>query len=734
MISILVVEDESIVAEDIQNSLQRMGYTVCGVASSGKEALQLAKDLNPDLVLMDIVLKGGIDGIETAETIRTQNDIPVVYLTAHADKKTLERAKITEPYGYLMKPIEDTELHTTIEMAVYKHKTEKKVQETEQWLSTVLNSIGDGVIATDIQGTITFMNPVAEQLTGYTHTEAVGTPLHKVLCIDDLVKKVIQAGELRIPHAILTNKDNEDILLNIDAVLLKDGGGIVVAFRDITKLKNAENALQESRVQLRSLFEASKRIASTMNLEKIYTFTADSVQLLAGFDHFMIFIGLKEEKYVQCVYGSEEIKDMEGLAILYGKGIVGTCAERGELLVAHNVSHEEGTLRNQLNMKSVIAIPLAMGHSLQGVLCSVKCTEEYTQADADILQLLNEVVSSAIKNALLHKKLKQSRQNLEKNIQESAKKAEIILKTKQSLQNEGDWEKGLKNIVKSVGDLGFELAGIFLVDPMKIALEYYCGKGDGLPQKGSLISLKNTEYTGVECVLKKETIPSGESPVIPAESVIWVPIVVQNEAFAVIVAGANEQVTPEDVNHLEMLAGMCAAFIDRTRFLVKPMAETLLKTECTHWLEPMDAYIIREKKPEKTLEIFTDLVTHGIPGFIISREHPERLRQRCNLVNTPVLWLSRTKGKNTINPDDLPKLHYIIEDFTRKCHESVVLLDGLEYLITQNDFASVLNYLQDLKDVVVLHNARLVIPLHVEALPADQLSLLEREFTCMGPE
>ncbi|MGD2250777.1 MAG: DUF835 domain-containing protein, partial [Candidatus Methanofastidiosia archaeon] len=662
-----------------------------------------------------------------------QNNIPVVYLTAHADEKTLERAKITEPYGYLMKPIEDTELHTIIEMAIYKHKMEKKVRESKQWLSIVLNSIGDGVIATDIEGAITFMNPVAEHLTGYTQTESVGTPLQNVFLIDDLVKKVIQTGELRIPHIIFTNKDNKEIPLSITAVLLNDGEGIVVAFRDITELKNAENALRKSRVQLRSLFEASKRIASTMNLKKIYIFTADSVQLLAGFDHFMIFIGLKKEKRLKCVYGSEEIKDIKGLTIVNGEGIVGTCAERGELLVAHNVSHEEGTLRSQLNMKSVIAIPLAMGHSLQGVLCSVKCTEEYTQADADILQLLNEVVSSAIKNALLHRRLKQSRQTLEKNIQERTKKAEIILKTKQSLQNERDWEKGLKNIAKSVGDLGFELAGIFLVDSMKTALEYYCGKGEGLPQKEHLISLKNAEHAGVKCVLKKKTI-SGASPVIPAESVIWVPIVVQNEAFAVIAAGTNEKVPPEDVDHLEMLAGMCAAFIDRTRLLVKPVAETPLKTECTHWLEPMEAYIIQEKKPKKTLKIFTDLVTHGVPGFIISREHPERLRQRCNLVKTPMLWLSRTTGKNTINPDDLPKLHYIIEDFTRKCHESVVLLDGLEYLITQNDFATVLNYLQDLKDMVVLHNARLVIPLHVEALPEDQFSMLEREFTCMGPD
>jgi two-component system cell cycle sensor histidine kinase/response regulator CckA len=280
MVHILIVEDESIVAEDIQNSLQRMGYAICGVASSGKEALQLAKDLNPDLVLMDIVLKGGIDGIETAETIRTQNDIPVVYLTAHADKKTLERAKITEPYGYLMKPIEDTELHTTIEMAVYKHKTEKKVQETEQWLSTVLNSIGDGVIATDIQGTITFMNPVAEQLTGYTHTEAVGTPLHKVFCImnektripcENPVEIILETGGVMglANNTVLIAKDGSERLIADSGTPIQNNHqvlGTVIIFRDVTeKRKMEEDLIQLKTEKIESVSVLAGGIAHDFN-------------------------------------------------------------------------------------------------------------------------------------------------------------------------------------------------------------------------------------------------------------------------------------------------------------------------------------------------------------------------------------------------------------------------------------------------------------------------------------
>ena len=122
MTRILVVEDETIVGEDIRRRLETLGYTVSAVVSSGEEAIKEAEGNDPDLVLMDIVLKGDMDGIEAAELIRTKCDIPVVYITAYADEKLQQRAEATKPYGYILKPFEDRELHTTIEMALSKHE------------------------------------------------------------------------------------------------------------------------------------------------------------------------------------------------------------------------------------------------------------------------------------------------------------------------------------------------------------------------------------------------------------------------------------------------------------------------------------------------------------------------------------------------------------------------------------------------------------------------------------
>src|SRR5262245_21153390 len=123
---ILVVEDERIVARGIQSELEQMGYEVSDLAASGEEAIEKASRLHPDLVLMDIVLRGDMDGIEAARRIRERLDIPVVFLSAYEDQNTLGRAKTTEAFGYLLKPYEEKELHTTIETALYKHRAEQR--------------------------------------------------------------------------------------------------------------------------------------------------------------------------------------------------------------------------------------------------------------------------------------------------------------------------------------------------------------------------------------------------------------------------------------------------------------------------------------------------------------------------------------------------------------------------------------------------------------------------------
>lgn len=168
---ILVVEDERIVAKDIVNSLQRLGYKVVASVASGEEALQKVVEAQPDLVLMDIMLKGKMDGIETTEEIHKNFDIPVIYLTAYADEKTLGRAKITEPFGYIIKPFDERDLHTTIEIALRRHLAEAATRvalEKEKQLSE-LKSRFWFMVAHEFRNPLTAILSSAELLESYSH-------------------------------------------------------------------------------------------------------------------------------------------------------------------------------------------------------------------------------------------------------------------------------------------------------------------------------------------------------------------------------------------------------------------------------------------------------------------------------------------------------------------------------------------------------------------------------------
>lgn len=738
MTKILVVEDERIVAQDIHNRLTQLGYTVSAIASSGEEALKKAKE-TPDVVLMDIVLKGGMDGIEAAESIRALG-IPVIYVTAYADKEILQRAKVTEPYGYILKPFEDRELHITIEMALHRHEIERKLRDSEEKYKHIVEDSIDGVGMAQ-NGKIIYVNDAYCKIFGYERKELIGESLLKVVAPEDVslirerAKKRLE-GE-KVPNNYVfkgMKKDGTKLFIEVSTskpFVYRGTPTILAILRDVTERKKAE-------MQLKILFEASRLMNATMDIDETFAYISDSVQKLIGFDNFVIFLGSKDKNNIYPAYTSGKIKEMQ--KVKYGEGVVGSCIATKETALIEDA--QEDTIA--VGMKSHVVVPLVVEGDCVGAFCISKTEpQSYTCQDIDVLNLLSEVGSSALRNAWLHKEIKEFGEELEKRIKEKSEKIEILLNTRQELQKERSWENGLETIVESMEKLGFERVGIFLVNPMKRTLDSHSVKGASIPKRKISISLKSTEYFGVKCVLEKRTIhvkafnpAEGKQMISDSQSFVWVPIVVQNEACAVLAADNVKSSTPlteEDVKDLEILAGMCAAFIDRTRIHIEPVAENRLKTAFKYWLDPLEVYLVLEKKPERSFEMFVDLVTHGIPGFAVTRMYPEKMKRKYKLVKTPMLWLSRTGGETTVNPDDLSKLQYIIEDFTRKSAESVILLDGLEYLITQTGFETVLMYLQGLKDTVVLNNTRLIIPLHKETLSEREFSALEREFSILEP-
>ncbi len=141
---ILIVEDEKIIGLDLKRRLESFGYTVMGLIPEGEDAIILAQKEKPDIILMDIMLKGKLDGIEAAKKIHETSGIPVVFLTSYSDSETLQRAKEAEPFGYILKPFKERELLSTLEIALYKHSIDCKLYEQEQWMSAILRGIGTG--------------------------------------------------------------------------------------------------------------------------------------------------------------------------------------------------------------------------------------------------------------------------------------------------------------------------------------------------------------------------------------------------------------------------------------------------------------------------------------------------------------------------------------------------------------------------------------------------------------
>ncbi len=262
---ILIVEDELIVAESIRYALLDMGYTVMDIAISGEEAVQMVTEpraiapestaipqTQPDLILMDIKLKSGITGIQAAEQIRAHFDIPIVYLTAYADEATLEEAKRTEPFGYLLKPFKIEDLHSTIEMALYKHAMEKRLRASEERYRRLVETLNEGIWMIDAQANTTFVNPRMAEMLGYTVEEMLGRSLFSFM--DEQGREIAEQHIARRRRGIreqhdfeLLHKDGARVYTSMEtAPMLDEKGhyvGALAAVQDITERRRMEEEL-----------------------------------------------------------------------------------------------------------------------------------------------------------------------------------------------------------------------------------------------------------------------------------------------------------------------------------------------------------------------------------------------------------------------------------------------------------------------------------------------------------
>lgn len=294
---ILVVEDESIVAKDIQNTLIRLGYDVPATASNATSALEKIEQYEPDLVFLDIKLKGDVDGIQIAEHIKNTRNIPVIFLTSFVDKATLDRAKVTEPYGYLVKPFNENDLNSTIEMALYKYGKDKERRESLELYENTLTNIEDSIVIVDNALHITYINQTAEELVGYGNDSIQGIDLSMIIKIENEQNETLDrenfnellSGKMdmnQAPCTVSILRTQEKLPAKLTTHPIRDeknqliGGAFII--RDSRIQKEAATIIEPSTPEI---IQGSFFVKKGSTLVKVYL---ENIQWIQAMDNYVI--------------------------------------------------------------------------------------------------------------------------------------------------------------------------------------------------------------------------------------------------------------------------------------------------------------------------------------------------------------------------------------------------------------------------------------------------------------
>ncbi len=464
---VLIVENDRIIAEHLRRVLTKLGYEVAGIVVVGEKALQKVDETSPDLVLMDIYLGGALNGIETAAQIRARIDIPVIYLTAYSDDALLQQAKITGPFGYLVKPVPDRELYATIEMALYRHRLETQLKENQAMLQGIMDHSPAIIFIKDLAGRYMLVNRHYETEQNLTREEVIGKTDYDIFpkeiadtfCANDL--KVLASGQPQEAEEIGLRKDGLHTCISLKFPLLDAGGeayAICGIATDITERKQMEEALQKSVQEMKIAYEQAsiyarelaeeiaereqaqaeiqklneeleQRVADrTRKLSALYGVTAvasEALDLETMLDQLLERVLLAMKSNTGHIHLLDESGETLGLVAEQGlspdvvaqidplplaKGLAGWVMTHGEPLLVPDIAADSRT--NGLidfNDRAYVGVPIWAGGRALGVLSVFGTVGQQFNADeAALLASIADQVGVAVENARLRQRAEQA--------------------------------------------------------------------------------------------------------------------------------------------------------------------------------------------------------------------------------------------------------------------------------------------------------------------------------------
>ena len=436
---ILIVEDNQAVAQELRTQLEALGYQVMDIAASGQEAIEKTRTLCPQIVLMNIRLRGTVDGFQTSCDIREEYDTPVIYMMDHSSQATIRRAGATGPFGYIFRPFDGKQIFATIEIAVIRHQLESQLQQSKQWLNTTLTSIGDGVIATDEQGLVRFINPVAMEHTGWSHVDAIGKPLSDVFSlVDERTQEPIDIldHQNKLSTTVLRNsfdgllisKGTVPVPVESNITYIEDGKGkaygMVLIFRDVTQQREAMQEIQRQANKAEALLQVASQLNSHLELKTVLNTICEIANRAIRANGTTVVLQMPARNVFRVMTAISQdvgLKDSQELHFEVPKEIFQEILSReNPVVVIRDILNEPALpyfarLKNA-NVRTVAIAALFRGSNLIGALLSVFTRRPKNLPDDEIALLkgLADQAASAIENAELFEQVRAGRERQRK--------------------------------------------------------------------------------------------------------------------------------------------------------------------------------------------------------------------------------------------------------------------------------------------------------------------------------